>query len=92
MNVTSREFESYLREELVNCIPDYLLTRVFRSLSIDFIRELDQHIDLKQFLWTIKPWSVTESIEEHMERHFPHLREFWKDIITDKRYKEHGMK
>ena len=86
MNVASREFESYLREELVNCIPDYLLIRVFKSLSIDFIRELYQHIDLKQFLWTIKPWSIEETIEEHMERHFPHLREFWKDMLTDEDY------
>lgn len=78
--------EDFLREQLDDFpIEKFIID--FNKLDINFIREMTQYIDIKGVLWNAKPWRIGETIEEHMNRCYEeHLKEFWKDILKDKKY------
>lgn len=77
--------EDFLREQLDDFpIEKFIID--LNKLDINFIREMTHYIDIKRVLWNARPWNVEETIEEHMIRCFPHLKEFWMDILKDEKY------
>lgn len=79
------EIEDYIRQYFDNFPIDQFINEI-NSISIDFIREVSDHIDIKKALWEARPWDIIETIEEHMKYWHNHLKEFWKPILVDKEY------
>ena len=79
--------ENYFREHFGDPhFPMSTFTAEINTVSIDFLREAANYIDIKRVLWNARPWEVEESIEQHMNYWHGHLKEFWKDILTDEEY------
>lgn len=83
--IADKTTEERLRSRLDD-LPYFDLQNEINSISIDFIREVAEHIDIKQLLWDARPWNVEETTEEHMMCWHSHLKEFWKEILTDEKY------
>ena len=83
--------EDFLREQLDD-FPIEKFISDLNKLDINFIREMTQHIDIKEVLWNAKPWRIGETIEEHMNYWYEHLKEFWMDILKDEKYNEKSIK
>ena len=83
----SNVLEDELRQKFDQSIEVEFMNEI-NYFSVDFIREASKYIDIKRMLWNARPWDVEETIEEHMEMWHPHLKEFWKDILIDDRYKK----
>lgn len=89
--IDRKDFVDYMKDEdfLREQLDDFPIEKFIidlNKLDINFIREMTQYIDIKEVLWNAKPWRVEEDTEEHMIRCFPHLEEFWIDILKDKKY------
>lgn len=56
------------------------------TVSVDFVREASKYIDIKHALWNARPWNMEETPEDHMNYWHSHLKEFWKDMLTDEEY------
>lgn len=77
--------EEYIREHFDDFPVNHFINEI-NTVSIDFVREAANYIDIKKMLWDARPWSTEETIEEHMNFWHSHLKEFWKDILTDKKF------
>lgn len=79
------KIEDYIRQHFDNFPIDQFINEI-NSISIDFIREVSDHIDIKRVLWEARPWNIEETLEDHMNYWHSHLKEFWKDMLTDEEY------
>ena len=79
--------QNLIREYHFN-VPDSLYKQIYwdiDNLSIDFLREVDRTL-VKKALFYSKSWTAYETIEQHMKRYFPHLKEFWKEMLNEEEY------
>ena len=83
----SKYTEDYIRLRLDNFPQDFFESNI-NTVSIDFIREVSNYIDIKRTLWTCRPWGTRETIEEHMIKWFPKLEEFWRPMLADEEYND----
>ena len=79
--------EDFFREQFKSDnFPLNYFTAEINTVSIDFVREASKYIDIKKVLWNARPWNVEETIEDHMNYWHKHLKEFWKDMLTDEEF------
>ena len=81
--------EDFFREQFESGnFPMNYFTAEINTVSVDFVREAAKYIDIKKALWNARPWNIEQTIEQHMNYWHGHLKEFWKDMLSDEEYIE----